>query len=90
MQPITPDTLLADGRYRLLEPLGRGGMAEVWRAWDDRWSVERAVKLLSQRHRGSASAAVRFEREAPVMAQLEHPTGCQCTTSAKMAAESSW
>ena len=73
MRPLEPHTTLADGRYRLLAPLGQGGMAEVWRAWDERLSVERAVKLLSDRYRRTSSAAVRFEREARVMAQLEHP-----------------
>ncbi len=73
MQPLSPDTLLAEGRYRLTEPLGTGGMAEVWRAWDERLSVERAVKVLASRYVRSTSAAVRFEREARVMAKLEHP-----------------
>ncbi|MDH5491651.1 MAG: serine/threonine protein kinase [Myxococcales bacterium] len=61
------------GAYDLLEPLGRGGMGEVWRAWDRRLERPVAVKLLRPREGASRigrSAARRFEREALVTASL--------------------
>ncbi|WP_236061682.1 serine/threonine-protein kinase [Actinacidiphila acididurans] len=61
--------MLAD-RYRLDAPLGRGGMGEVWRAWDLRLGRPVAVKVLA----GSAEDAVaRFQHEARIAARLSHP-----------------
>lgn len=61
--------MLAD-RYRLDAPLGRGGMGEVWRAWDLRLGRPVAVKVLA----GSAEDAVaRFRHEARIAARLSHP-----------------
>ena len=48
-QPI--DTLISD-RYRLFQRLGRGGMSVVFRAWDTRLQVWRAVKVLSPKMLG--------------------------------------
>ncbi len=58
-------------RYRLEEPLGRGGMAEVWRAHDLRLDRTVAVKLLV----GAADpdALERFRREALAVARIAHP-----------------
>ena len=64
---------MADGRYELLDLLGKGGMAEVWRAVDHRLHVERAIKIMLPGIRRSGAAQARFEREARLMAQLEHP-----------------
>ena len=66
-----PDELIG-GRYRLLERLGVGGMAEVWAALDEELGRRVAVKLL----RGDADAT-RFEREAHAVAALAHPNICQ-------------
>ena len=67
-------TTLGDGRYRLVEQLGRGGMATVWRAYDTRLQVERAIKVLQQHlSKGSPQARSRMEREARLMASLSHP-----------------
>jgi serine/threonine-protein kinase len=68
--PPVADEVIA-GRYRLLEPLGRGAMSSVWRAWDDELERQVAVKLLAQ----SADPA-RFEREARAAASLSHPNIC--------------
>ncbi len=59
------------GRYRLLEPLGRGAMSAVWLAHDDELDRQVAVKLLAP----SADRA-RFEREARAAAALSHPNIC--------------
>ncbi|HEX4527745.1 MAG TPA: serine/threonine-protein kinase [Gaiellaceae bacterium] len=59
------------GRYRLLEPLGRGAMSAVWLAYDDELERHVAVKLLAP----NADRA-RFEREALAVAALAHPNIC--------------
>jgi serine/threonine protein kinase len=56
------------GRYRLLEPLGRGAMSSVWLAHDDELDRRVAVKLLAPR-----ADRTRFEREARAAAALSHP-----------------
>ena len=70
---VDPRTL-GNGRYELLEQIGQGGMATVWRARDTRLGVERAVKILAPKGSTSTTTARdRFDREARLMAQLEHP-----------------
>ncbi len=64
---------LADGRYRLDEVLGRGGMAVVWSALDQRDGVRRAVKILNPVLARKQVFRERFQREARVMARLRHP-----------------
>jgi serine/threonine-protein kinase len=59
------------GRYRLLEPLGRGAMSSVWLAYDEELERRVAVKMLVP----SADRA-RFEREARAAAALSHPNIC--------------
>jgi eukaryotic-like serine/threonine-protein kinase len=59
------------GRYRLLEPLGRGAMSAVWLAQDEELERRVAVKVLAP----SADRA-RFEREARAAAALSHPNIC--------------
>ncbi|TQM67733.1 serine/threonine protein kinase [Actinomadura hallensis] len=60
------------GRYRLDEPLGRGGMGEVWRAHDLRLNRTVAIKTLPARG-ASQHAVARFRREAEIAAGLQHP-----------------
>ena len=59
------------GPYRLLAPLGVGGMGEVWKARDTRLERVVAVKRLKGNHSG------RFEQEARAIAALNHPHICQ-------------
>jgi eukaryotic-like serine/threonine-protein kinase len=61
------------GTYRLVEPIGSGGMGEVWRAarTDGRFEGHVAIKLLSRTT--SRAAAERFEREGHYLARLAHP-----------------
>ncbi|MFF3564909.1 tetratricopeptide repeat protein [Streptomyces sp. NPDC002574] len=70
------DTLL-QGRYRLLERIGRGGMGEVWRAEDEALGREVAVKCLKQLSPTMDPSMgrvlqERFRREARVAAALPH------------------
>jgi serine/threonine-protein kinase len=64
--------LLAD-RYRILAPLGAGGMATVYRAHDERLGREVAVKVLLPNLAGDPVLATRFEREARTLAAAAHP-----------------
>lgn len=62
---------LIAGRYRLLEPLGRGAMSAVWLAHDDELDRNVAVKTLAP-----SADRTRFEREARAVAALSHPNIC--------------
>ena len=64
---------LADGRYVLLEVVGEGGMAVVYRGFDARLQVPRAVKVLSPALSGKRALRERFEAEARTMALFDHP-----------------
>jgi serine/threonine protein kinase len=61
------------GRYRVLERVGLGGTAAVYRAWDERLKREVAVKLIAEWLRHDPVAIDRFHREAQVSARLTHP-----------------
>ena len=61
------------GRYRLESILGRGGMAEVFRAEDTRLGRPVAVKVILADHAADPSFVERFLREARLVASLEHP-----------------
>ena len=63
---------LRDGRYRLVAMVGSGASATVYRAFDTRLEVYRAVKLLHDRHRRDIKTRHRFEEEAAVIASLRH------------------
>jgi tetratricopeptide (TPR) repeat protein len=60
-------------RYTLLEKLGAGGQAEVWRARDETAGVEVALKVLSPSHAHNEAAWVSLLREHAIASQLEHP-----------------
>lgn len=69
------DLILAD-RYRLVRPLGRGGMGEVWEAQDASLRRPVAVKVISVLAGGGSradEARARFLREARITAALQHP-----------------
>jgi eukaryotic-like serine/threonine-protein kinase len=61
------------GPYEILGPLGRGGMGEVWRARDTRLNREVAIKALPDAFARDADRLARFEREARLLASLNHP-----------------
>lgn len=61
------------GRYRLEGLLGRGGMAEVYRAIDTRLARTVAVKVILTAHASDPRFSERFLREARLIASLEHP-----------------
>jgi Tol biopolymer transport system component len=61
------------GSYVLLSRLGAGGMGEVYRAHDDALGRDVAIKVLSPAFTGDADRRARFEREARLLATLNHP-----------------
>lgn len=62
-----------NGRYRIDEPLGSGGMATVWRGRDLHLERPVAIKLLERAGLGDPTALERFGREARAVARLAHP-----------------
>ncbi len=61
------------GSFLVRSPLGRGGMGEVWRAEDERLGREVALKLLPDDLAADPERRARFEREARLLAALNHP-----------------
>ena len=61
------------GRYVVIERVGSGGMAEVYRARDDLLGREVAIKVLHERYSRDRAFVERFRREAQAAANLNHP-----------------
>src|SRR5215472_12853859 len=68
---LIPGTRL--GPYEIQAPLGAGGMGEVYRARDSRLKRDVAIKLLPEALARDPERLARFEREAEVLATLNHP-----------------
>ncbi len=64
---------LVSGRYRLIQRVGAGGMAEVWCAEDTMLNRRIALKFLLERFTQDAQFVERFRREASAAAGLQHP-----------------
>lgn len=60
-------------RYRLDSVAGTGGMATVWRAYDERLQRPVAIKVISDALATSPAAVARFAREARTHARIQHP-----------------
>src|ERR1019366_1629730 len=58
------------GPYEIFAPIGAGGMGDVYRAHDSRLNRDVAIKVSAQKF------SERFEREAKVIASLNHPNIC--------------
>ena len=69
--PLQPGTTL--GPYRVTAKIGEGGMGEVYRARDTNLDRDVALKVLPQAFTDDPDRLARFEREAKVLASLNHP-----------------
>jgi serine/threonine protein kinase len=72
--PLNPGTRL--GPYEILDPVGAGGMGEVYRANDTRLGRSVAVKILPSHLSTDPDYRRRFDREARVISSLSHPHIC--------------
>jgi serine/threonine protein kinase len=70
LRALSDDLAAAADRYELREPIGRGGMGVVFRAFDRELERDVAVKVL---HAHAPGAAQRLLQEARILARLEHP-----------------
>lgn len=68
---MTPGTLLL--HYRLTEMIGEGGMGQVWKASDTTLGRDVAIKILPPEFAADPERFARFDREAKVLASLNHP-----------------
>ena len=71
-----PGTLLAE-RYRIIGPLGKGGMGEVYRATDIRLGQTVALKFLPDEAARDAGRLARFHNEVRIARQVTHPNVCR-------------
>jgi len=67
------DQVLVGGRYRILEPLGEGGMAQVFKAEDVQSRRVVAIKILRLQYEEDPDALERFHQEARSLQSLSHP-----------------
>ena len=67
------------GPYKILSLLGVGGMGEVYRARDTKLGRDVAIKILLSLFTNDPDRRARFEREARLLASLNHPTSRRST-----------
>ena len=68
---LQPGTTL--GTYSVTAKIGEGGMGEVWQARDTKLDRDVALKVLPEAFTSDPDRLARFEREAKVLASLNHP-----------------
>ena len=68
---LSPGTSL--GPYKVTARIGEGGMGEVWQACDTKLDRDVALKVLPEAFTSDPDRLARFEREAKVLASLNHP-----------------
>src|SRR6476660_7350480 len=74
---LGPGTRL--GSYKIVSPLGAGGMGEVYRATDTSLGRQVAIKVLPESVATDPDRLARFEREARTLAAPNHPTSHKST-----------
>lgn len=77
MTEKTPDPYVGrtvlDGKFRIVQRIGAGGMGSVYRAEEPAMGREVAIKILHPKLKGRSDLVSRFRREARAMSQLSHP-----------------
>jgi serine/threonine-protein kinase len=73
MRHLSSPGELIDGRYRVARVLGRGSMADVYEAFDEKRTRHVAVKVLRRTLQGDAEALERLQREARVQEMISNP-----------------
>src|SRR6266699_2898861 len=73
--PLSPGSLF--GSYAILALIGKGGMGEVYRARDTKLKRDVALKILPEAFAQDPGRMARFQREAEVLASLNHPNIAQ-------------
>jgi serine/threonine protein kinase len=71
MDKLLPGQML--GSYRIIEQIGEGGMATVYKAYQPSMDRNVAIKVLPSKLAGSSEFTQRFQQEARIIAKLEHP-----------------
>ena len=71
---VTAEPRVLSGRYRLDEPIGRGGMASVYRGYDLTLGREVAIKILDRELADDNAFRTRFRLEAQAASRMAHPT----------------
>ena len=85
---LNPGTRL--GAYEILSALGAGGMGEVYRARDTKLDRDVAIKILPEAFALDADRVARFQREAKVLASLNHPNIAIIHGSSRPATSTRW
>ncbi len=68
---LQPDQMV--GPYRIVGQVGQGGIATVYKAWHERLDRHVAIKVMHQAFLQDPTFLTRFEREAKIIARLDHP-----------------
>jgi len=71
---VTAEPRVLSGRYRIDEPIGRGGMASVYRGYDLTLGREVAIKILDRELADDNAFRTRFRLEAQAASRMAHPT----------------
>jgi serine/threonine-protein kinase len=71
---VTTETRVLSGRYRVDDLIGRGGMASVYRGYDETLGRTVAIKILKSDLAGDAAFRTRFRLEAQAASRMAHPT----------------
>lgn len=71
---MTTETRVLSGRYRVDDLIGRGGMASVYRGYDQTLGRTVAIKILKADLAGDAAFRTRFRLEAQAASRMAHPT----------------
>ena len=81
---------LLDDRYEILEVIGTGGMAIVYKALDHRLNRQVAIKILKDEFSGDDEFRRRFRAEGEAVAMLSHPNIVQVMTSPLRTMPTTW